>query len=969
MSFSFFEQSFRSETIDGSKIDPVFIDKAIKFASNEEVAKALRWKGCGRKEIHAALFVNEDGSVWHSKLSQPMTGGKRYCAPAKNENRAYFPPVPQEIRDRIAARYEVEIPVDGSFWDWMKKHPEIPISVTEGGKKALCLLSQGYVAIAVYGCRCGNSPDLEPYLNEGREITISYDRDTKQKAIDDVIQGTLTLGDRSVKSGAITRVTMWDPKLGKGLDDFIANCGGEAWEKVYANAESFREWKIVNQPKQQVWDCLPAINHQIGDWSKPIEIDDASKVQEWLDRAKVDRNIKHAGTKVVPNGSTVVEVHGFSVFKPKADFDFEVVKILASDDGGGLVLKVSRIEGGRVIRREAFIRSIEISKVSDFVNAVKREIGQNVACTLKPEELQSLIQNRTAHYRLNGGKTYKLADRTGQQDDGTWVFENAQFKSDGTQTTEAESLWIFNQQLGETEKIPSPKIAAQNPDALPNLAKACKNFFHPKTLPLVWFTCGYIVSTFQRKEIMAREGNFPQLSLFGDPGGAKTTAAMVAVSLAGMHQKHCIITKFSESLIYEQVKSLGGLPLLLDDPIKKGKRQADSRDQLDNFVWSAYNGATRKVRLNEQTPHTNVIVTSNISLGEGSQAVESRLIKLHYRVRTQNDAGFPALEESMDDASAGISRLLAVRYDRSAVKDIRSRLLEHLSGAHSRISSSYALLVYFTQKFCDIAGIDFDAFDYCIKHLCPTANDLESDKDSLTDFLEKLAQMRAEGLVGDWNCTQIKSQHKSYLAVVLADIWGDFERRYSPNYSRQSIEQIILGRGGKKNSPQKFVATKLECLEFDRAMAASKRGQEDISVPMRPSKGILKKAILIPGSELPLSDLIENDAIEAFSTYESQILEDDPETIEDLKVAETETLKTQHKEDHPNYIRIAELVREANLTTEESQEIRQNIFGDRWKQWRKYTEADMAQFQVGIQHYLATRKLVTKAANADGEWR
>ena len=91
----------------------------------------------------------------------------------------------------------------------------------------------------------------------------------------------------------------------------------------------------------------------------------------------------------------------------------------------------------------------------------------------------------------------------------------------------------------------------------------------------------------------------------------------------------------------------------------------------------------------------------------------------------------------MDGASGGLSQLLAIAYDRDAVKDIASRLLEFLPHAHSRIAGSLALITYFTQKFCDVAGLEFDAFTYCKEHLCPSANEFESDKDSLTDFLEK----------------------------------------------------------------------------------------------------------------------------------------------------------------------------------------------------------------------------------------
>ena len=41
------------------------------------------------------------------------------------------------------------------FWSWVAKHPKIPIILTEGEKKAACLLSLGFVAIALPGIWMG----------------------------------------------------------------------------------------------------------------------------------------------------------------------------------------------------------------------------------------------------------------------------------------------------------------------------------------------------------------------------------------------------------------------------------------------------------------------------------------------------------------------------------------------------------------------------------------------------------------------------------------------------------------------------------------------------------------------------------------------------------------------------------------------------------------------------------------------
>jgi hypothetical protein len=604
----------------------------------------------------------------------------------------------------------------------------------------------------------------------------------------------------------------------------------EVWDKWSSTADSYKpeemssRWKSFKGKKgdpdlilgiakkygfkasrQVAWRCLPSDQYQIGAWSG-------------------------------------------EVFTPKTDFDFTVTKKIASSQGGGLFLEVERVQKDQLMRQGVFISSADLGETKAFAAALRKQLGYNIACTLRSDDLQALIQNRTAKYELEGGKTFKLADRVGQQNDGYWVFENCQFKPDGTPTNENESLWVFNHQLGENEKVPSPVIAHQDPESLSRLIESCRGFFHPETLPLVWFNCGYSVATMHRQVVMSKERCFPQLSTFGDPGGAKTTAALTAASLAGMHTEKCIINKFSESLIYEQLKSLGGLPVVLDDPIKKGKgnRKADTREEVDNLLWSLYNGAARKVRGNEQAPHSSVIVSSNVALGEDSQAIESRLLKIYYPVRTQNDAGFPALEEAMNGASGAFSQLIAIGYDREAVKDIRSRLLEHLSGAHSRISSSYALLIFFTQKFCDLAGIAFDAFQYCVENLCDPAREAGNDKSSLDDFIEKLAILKREGKVGEWNITQTirRSDGARWLAVDLLAVFPVFQSLFSPNYSLQTIRNLIRGEGGDYH-PVKLGNSKQEWQDYNRALAAFHRGEVS-KKPTTPSKSSQQRCNRIP---------------------------------------------------------------------------------------------------------------------------
>jgi hypothetical protein len=172
-----------------------------------------------------ALFRQETGEVWQAKVFGARTDGKRsgqYLAPKGSGNIAYFPPVPQRIRNKVAKKYGLTPPVpEQSFWVWVLSHPQISITITEGGKKALAGISQGVVTIAVYGCTCGKSPDLVPYL-KNRKIYVGFDRDTKEKGQKAVKEGTFSLCRAVISQGGTPRILEWHPSQGKGLDDLAA---------------------------------------------------------------------------------------------------------------------------------------------------------------------------------------------------------------------------------------------------------------------------------------------------------------------------------------------------------------------------------------------------------------------------------------------------------------------------------------------------------------------------------------------------------------------------------------------------------------------------------------------------------------------------------------------------------------------------------------------------------------------------
>ncbi|MCC5654374.1 DUF3854 domain-containing protein [Nostoc sp. XA013] len=124
-----------------------------------------------------------------------------------------------------------------TFWEWVKQHPEIPIILCEGEKKAACLLSLGFVAIALPGIwngRVGKQdfderlhPDLVPMAQAGRKFIILFDHETKAKTRWSVYQATVRTAKAIEAVGCECEVALL-PGPEKGVDDFVVARGLDA---------------------------------------------------------------------------------------------------------------------------------------------------------------------------------------------------------------------------------------------------------------------------------------------------------------------------------------------------------------------------------------------------------------------------------------------------------------------------------------------------------------------------------------------------------------------------------------------------------------------------------------------------------------------------------------------------------------------------------------------------------------------
>lgn len=153
------------------------------------------------------------------------------------------------------------------FWGAVLDYPSVPLSITEGGKKALSLLSQGRCAIALTSIttwRDGKgSNKLHPWLAlfaPGRNFYLTFDQDIKKSTIKAVNTQSSKLGKAISVAGAgrIKRL-IWGGRK-KGIDDFIyslkSKYGDRYMERIlskcYSNSRDYRKFDYNQQLPGQI---------------------------------------------------------------------------------------------------------------------------------------------------------------------------------------------------------------------------------------------------------------------------------------------------------------------------------------------------------------------------------------------------------------------------------------------------------------------------------------------------------------------------------------------------------------------------------------------------------------------------------------------------------------------------------------------------------------------------------------------
>ena len=305
---SHIKESHWNEWVSESTVDPLLTSLSIvslegasiydRLLVSEEIPRLNGGRVCN--DFYTKYFPLENGGWWcngvdvtgnfepeiwgqfkgdtprTSSKSKPKgfgpKGGKKevkYDPPPKLPTSIYALPVPLHLWKAIAHRYNVPLPENITvtpegralgFWAWVIQHPEIPIKITEGAKKAGALITATYVAIALpgiyngyrqpkdeFGMKNGSAhliPQLKVFAQKEREIVFCFDNDAKPNTVKNVRKAIEITGKLFVQEGCKVSAITWNyPE--KGVDDLIAARGSECFDRLYENRLPLSKFNLI----------------------------------------------------------------------------------------------------------------------------------------------------------------------------------------------------------------------------------------------------------------------------------------------------------------------------------------------------------------------------------------------------------------------------------------------------------------------------------------------------------------------------------------------------------------------------------------------------------------------------------------------------------------------------------------------------------------------------------------------------
>ncbi len=191
----------------------------------------------------------------------------KYEHPPKVDLGIFLLHVPDEIAQKIYLKAGIDTNSEDrmrGFWYCAWKY-NLPVTITEGAKKAASLLSQGHVAIGLPGIYAGyRSKDeqgrpIKAHLHEelavfatlGREITFCFDYETRPETKRNTDIAISRTGSLLQQQGAIISVISL-PGSEKGVDDLIVAHNPLAYEQLAVAALPLKQWRERNKQKRHL---------------------------------------------------------------------------------------------------------------------------------------------------------------------------------------------------------------------------------------------------------------------------------------------------------------------------------------------------------------------------------------------------------------------------------------------------------------------------------------------------------------------------------------------------------------------------------------------------------------------------------------------------------------------------------------------------------------------------------------------
>jgi hypothetical protein len=258
----------------------------------------------------------------HPRIDATKGKHQKYEHPLKAQATLFALKATDAIWQKVASRYSIEIQVsdidesraDRGFWLWIINHPEIPLLLTEGAKKAACLLCQGFAAIGLPGIWGGYRkndgkpaliPQLECFANKERKFYFAFDQDEKRQTRLSNRKALWATAKLLKAKGCESLIISWESWI-KGVDDLIVTKGAKHFTACYKRALKFEDWQ-ADRLKELTYPValrLDSNTKYLGDFAPPpnaklicLKAPKGSGKTEWL--VKICEDAQKRGQKVL----------------------------------------------------------------------------------------------------------------------------------------------------------------------------------------------------------------------------------------------------------------------------------------------------------------------------------------------------------------------------------------------------------------------------------------------------------------------------------------------------------------------------------------------------------------------------------------------------------------------------------------------------------------------------------------------